>query len=518
MANKKASLGTTHRRPPALRAASAALSGTAAQVLVARRDVRRSTSIAEPVAATTVLEPVTASPRQAECRDRDSIDAKLVQLVGPHKRVLVIGRDTWPLCRSLSSAGCRVSVVETRLDVPAGSATFSDRVVVGDPDAMDLERTLDGAPFDAVVVVQLLEHVRNPVRMLTTLGRHLSPEGCLVAAVPNIMHGSIRLGFLTGDCPAGLLTSDGASPSHWYDRAAMQRTFDRAGFVITRLERQTETFEADRAALDGTPLPTEIVAGVMRDADAMTATFVVVAHPFPLTGRVLLEMRVRELAQAHDRLLQQTQELAQRAEGFDARYGELKQVVDGAAWKLDRIASDLQSVAAGDRALQPSLTTAHQRLMGERVDLEAIGRDLKRFQYEQLILRVRTTVETTLPESAVVLVVSKGDPRLLDFHGRTGWHFLRNEKGVYAGHHPADSAAAIEALERLRGEGAEYLVVPEVALWWLDHYVAFREHLDRHCRVVLRHDRTGVIYALDPSTGSASSRAKSRDDKAEARR
>ena len=114
-----------------------------------------------------------------------------------------------------------------------------------------------------------------------------------------------------------------------------------------------------------------------------------------------------------------------------------------------------------------------------------------------MILRVRTTVETTLPEGAVVLVVSKGDPRLLDFHGRTGWHFLRNEKGVYAGHHPADSAAAIEALVRLRAEGAGYLVVPEVALWWLDHYVAFREHLDRHCRVVLRHDRTGLIYALD---------------------
>ena len=42
--------------------------------------------------------------------------------------------------------------------------------------------------------------------------------------------------------------------------------------------------------------------------------------------------------------------------------------------------------------------------------------------------------------------MSKGDERLLAFNGRTGWHFLRNDKGLYAGHHPADSAAAIAAL------------------------------------------------------------------------
>ena len=65
----------------------------------------------------------------------------------------------------------------------------------------DLERRLDGAPFEAIVIVQLIEHVRHPVKMLTTLGKHLSAQGRLIAAVPNIMHGSVRLGFLTGHSP-----------------------------------------------------------------------------------------------------------------------------------------------------------------------------------------------------------------------------------------------------------------------------------------------------------------------------
>jgi len=38
-----------------------------------------------------------------------------------------------------------------------------------------------------------------------------------------------------------------------------------------------------------------------------------------------------------------------------------------------------------------------------------------------------------------------------------------------------------------------------VALWWLDHYAGLRDHLDRHGRVVVRDDRTAVIYALDRS-------------------
>jgi hypothetical protein len=225
---------------------------------------------------------------------------------------------------------------------------------------------------------------------------------------------------------------------------------------------------------------------------------VVVAHHFPLNGHVRLELRVCELAQSQDRTAERTKALEQRAEGLEAGYADVKRVYDGTVSRIDRLGADLQLVAARDSRLQPSLAAARQRLTSGRAGLEAVRRELTRFQYELLILRVRTMVETTLPAGAVVLVVSKGDERLVSFKGRTGWHFLRNEQGLYAGHHPADSAAAIKALEPLRANGAAYLVFPQVALWWLDHYAGLREHLDRHGRVVVRDDRTAVIYALDP--------------------
>jgi len=456
----------------------------------------RSVLAAEPAAESTVLQAMNAPARAGEA-DRDAIEAQLLQLVNPHSRVLVIGRDTWPLSRTLSSIGCRVSVVEARRDAPAGSATFSDRVIVGDPDALDLHATLDGAQFDAIVAVRLLEHVRNPVAMLTALGKHLTTDGGVIAAVPNVMHARIRLGFLAGRSPAGLLSSDETSPSHWYDGAALRHTFERAGFVITRIERHIEAFDLDASPLNGTRVPSALVDELARDADAMTRTYVVLAHPFPLAGHVRLEMRVRELAQSHDRSVEQVRALEQRTEALDLLHAELKRVCDGAASRIDRLGADMQLISARDSRLQPSLTAAHHRLTGSRVELDAVRRDLTRFQYDLLVLRVRSTVEAALPKGAIALVVSKGDERLVTFNGRTGWHFLRNDKGLYAGHHPADSAAAIKALGDLRTAGAAYLVFPQVALWWLDHYAGLRDHLDRHGRVVVRDDRTAVIYALD---------------------
>lgn len=490
MARKKAPLATTPKRSPALRAAVGYAAGGGRPMVT-----RRSAQLAEPSAEAAVLPPVNVLARPSEA-ERDAIETKLVQLVSPHSRVLVIGCDTWPLSRSLSTSGCRVSVVETRHDAPAGSATFSDRVIVGDPNTLDLGATLDGARFDTIVIVRLLEYVRDPVGILTALGKHLTADGGVVAAVPNVMHGRIRLAFLAGRSPAGLLSPDTTSPSHWYDGAALERTFKRAGFVITRIDRQIEAFDVDAPPLNGTPLPPALVDDLTRDADAMTRTFVVVAHPFPLAGHVRLEMRVRELSHSHDCAVEQVRALEQRAEGVDRRCAELTRMFEGTVSRIDRLDADMQQVAVRDSRLQPAFTAAHQRLAGHRVELETIRRDLTRFQYEQLIPRLRAMVERALPAGAVALVVSKGDERLIEFTGRMGWHFLRNEQGLYAGHHPADSAAAIEALERLRAKGAGYLVIPQVALWWLDHYAGLREHLDRRARVVARNDRTAVIYAL----------------------
>lgn len=116
--------------------------------------------------------------------------------------------------------------------------------------------------------------------------------------------------------------------------------------------------------------------------------------------------------------------------------------------------------------------------------------------YRELSDRLRALVEAHVPAGAVVLVAGKGDDALLDFTDRTGWHFPRAEDGGYAGHHPADSTAAIAHLEALRTRGATFFVLPAPSAWWLDHYAAFATHLRQHYPETTADEYPGRIFDL----------------------
>lgn len=103
------------------------------------------------------------------------------------------------------------------------------------------------------------------------------------------------------------------------------------------------------------------------------------------------------------------------------------------------------------------------------------------------------------PPDAVVAVVSKGDPRLLELEQRSGVHFPAEADGRYAGHYPKTSEEALAQLEAQRGAGAQFLCIPATALWWLDHYQGFAAWLNAHCRVAVREVETCIVYDLSTS-------------------
>ena len=57
----------------------------------------------------------------------------------------------------------------------------------------------------------------------------------------------------------------------------------------------------------------------------------------------------------------------------------------------------------------------------------------------------------------------------------------------------------IAQLETLRIKGAQYLLFPEPAFWWLDRYPEFSSHLYNHYPVVVEDEKACVIFALEES-------------------
>jgi glycosyltransferase involved in cell wall biosynthesis len=161
------------------------------------------------------------------------------------------------------------------------------------------------------------------------------------------------------------------------------------------------------------------------------------------------------------------------------------------------------SAAERDLAMNYSEENIAQ-LIAQRLEAIALRRRYGEFcakthadyrAYRALPDRIRAAVAEDVPLGATVLVVSKGDHELVRLDGRQGWHFPRNEDGVYAGYYPADSTAAITHLEALRRQGAQYLLLPQSAYWWLEYYPEFRRHLEARCQR-LRNDENCTIYRL----------------------
>jgi hypothetical protein len=129
--------------------------------------------------------------------------------------------------------------------------------------------------------------------------------------------------------------------------------------------------------------------------------------------------------------------------------------------------------------------------------------------YGHLIERIHQIVETNVQRDARVIVVSKGDDNLLTFAWCDGWHFPQDSEGKYAGHYPADDSEAIGHLEALRNKGGEYLLLPQTAFWWLDHYSQLRSHLEAQYRRVWSNPDC-IIYELAKKSNSVVARFRQR--------
>lgn len=153
-------------------------------------------------------------------------------------------------------------------------------------------------------------------------------------------------------------------------------------------------------------------------------------------------------------------------------------------------------MSAEPRPLEPGFPAVSESSGSTRLDLQ---------QYAELRSAIRKAVDSSVPRGATVIVVSKGDGDLLNLNGRQGWHCPQASGGTYAGHHPADSAEAIEQISGLRARGGTHLLIPATMAWWLDFYPGLAHYLSRHAREVLRENGVCLIYEFVPVSESSSS-------------
>jgi hypothetical protein len=138
----------------------------------------------------------------------------------------------------------------------------------------------------------------------------------------------------------------------------------------------------------------------------------------------------------------------------------------------------------------------------KEIVLQAPSRPLtENEKYERVVERVRNVVSTALPKGAIVLVLSdRGEEDLLQLPPCKAQDFPQNLGGSHFGYLPAGgSAEIITQLERLRANGAQFLLVPATYNWWLDDkigYKKFKNHLEKHYKAAVREPDACIIFDL----------------------
>jgi hypothetical protein len=98
-----------------------------------------------------------------------------------------------------------------------------------------------------------------------------------------------------------------------------------------------------------------------------------------------------------------------------------------------------------------------------------------------------------IPPAEASIVVDEAQLGSEVVPGRRGIPFLERH-GQYWGP-PPDDETAIRELERLRHDGASFMVIAWPAFWWLDHYARFHDYLRSNFRCVLKNEHL-IVFDL----------------------
>jgi 2-polyprenyl-3-methyl-5-hydroxy-6-metoxy-1,4-benzoquinol methylase len=165
---------------------------------------------------------------------RHRAHAKLLAAVGTAQRVLDVGCSSGYLAKPLSERGNTIVGIELDPEAAREAEAFCERVLVGDVETMELP--LEPGSFDVVLLGDVIEHLRDPVRALARLRPLLRPGGRLVLSTPNVANWAIRLSLLAGRwryTERGILDR---SHTHLFTRATLREALEEAGYTVDRID------------------------------------------------------------------------------------------------------------------------------------------------------------------------------------------------------------------------------------------------------------------------------------------
>lgn len=250
---------------------------------------------------------------------QDVNDAHVLAIgrVPANSRVLDLGAADGSVARVLKAMGCSIWGVEIDPLAAEHARSVCEEVIIGDVETLDLVDCFGGRQFDVILMLDILEHLSNPVSVLKRLKPILADGGWGIISLPNVAHISLRLSLLDGHftyTDTGLLDR---THLRFFDRAGVDHLLASAGWGMFDLARVTRRLGTTEITVDNAD--PSLVHGLEADPEAYTYQFVV--STAPLGSRVLDHPPLQPAAVAQSLLL----EARERISGLHREIRELEE-------------------------------------------------------------------------------------------------------------------------------------------------------------------------------------------------
>lgn len=201
-------------------------------LLAAAEQLCSSTQVSVP---TSIARPTKHTPKKDSSYFQHTRPEILEKIPPSARRVLDIGCGSGRLGAALKARQpVTVLGMEREASAAAQAREVLDEVIEGDVEQLNI--TIPEQSLDAVICGDILEHLREPERLLRQVQGWLKQDGLLIASIPNVRHHSVIRSLLAGNWTyesAGLLDQDHV---RFFTRREIEKLCYRCGFELTTLE------------------------------------------------------------------------------------------------------------------------------------------------------------------------------------------------------------------------------------------------------------------------------------------
>lgn len=170
--------------------------------------------------------------------DTANSNSAILKNIAPHSKVLEIGCAYGRMTKYLKEVlQCETFIVEIDEEAGKVASQWSNKSLLGfniEEDIFLSELRKDDHNFDYIIFADVLEHLRNPQKLLNQIKSILDPNGSIWISVPNISHNAVLIDLWNDKFTyreTGLLDN---THLRFFTESSLAKMVDDCGFIVNK--------------------------------------------------------------------------------------------------------------------------------------------------------------------------------------------------------------------------------------------------------------------------------------------